>query len=372
MTLLPGVTFVQGGFARVGGIETFAADLLFALRSRKLQTELVCWSGTGQNENPALKGLAKSGVRISRSNLRHGCRWGWPDTAMVLHSRKRLADSEILVFGKVLHPSAHRLIVPLRRRMILITPYRPMEMWAERQPDREILNSFESIIVQAQTFEVDLRRFGYEGRIFNLPYLPPEAQCLSAWPAKSQLQVGYLGRLVRDKNLKYLILSFSRLREIGVDAQLHIFGEGPERQMLQTLASEINLAPYIQFHGNQDRTLIPHAVDSCHLFAFSSTTEGQCLSALEILARGRRVLGTPVGAFPEFLRGILGSIAPLDDPEAFAVALKAIGKPVLDGSITPADVQQAYQGRFPRQQVIEGYLQAFGCFGSIDQKDRSI
>jgi glycosyltransferase involved in cell wall biosynthesis len=291
---------------------------------------------------------------------------------MVLHSWKRLADSEVLVFGKLIHPSAHRLILRLRKKMMLITPYRPEEMWKDQQPDSEILNSFESIISQGHTFEDDLRRFGYRGKTFILPYLPPEAESASRWPASLRLQVGYLGRLVPDKNLKYLIVSFSRLRTMGVDAQLHIFGDGPERNAIQSLTNELNLAAHIQLHGNQDRIAIPAAIDSCHLFAFSSTTEGQCLSALEILARGRRVLGTPVGAFPEFLSGLLGGIAPLDDPTAFATALKAIAKPVLEATITPTEVQQAYRDRFPRQQVIEGYLRAFGFSDVNDQGYRAL
>ncbi len=372
MTLLKGVTLVQGGFAKVGGIETFAADLLLALRARKLQAQFVCWSGSGQNGNPTWRDLANSGVKISCSRLHHGCRWGWPDRAMVLHSWKRLAESEVLVFAKVLHPSAHRLILPLGKRMILITPYRPREMWTDRDPGVEMLNSFEAIIVQACAFEDDLRRFGYGGRVFNLPYLPPEVQSSVGVPTGSQLQVGYLGRLVEDKNLKYLIVSFSKLRAMGVDAHLHIFGDGPERNAIQLLGNEMNIAAHIQFHGSQGRPAIPAAIDSCHVFAFSSTTEGQCLSALEILARGRRVLGTPVGAFPEFLSGLLGSIAPLDDPTAFAVALKAIAKPVLEGRITPADVQQAYRRRFPRTQVIDGYLRAFGCSDLNGQEKRAI
>jgi glycosyltransferase involved in cell wall biosynthesis len=134
----------------------------------------------------------------------------------------------------------------------------------------------------------------------------------------------------------------------------------------------MNLAAHIQFHGNQERAAIPAAIDKCHVFAFSSTTEGQCLSALEILARGRRVLGTPVGAFPEFLSGLLGGIAPLDDATAFATALKAISQPILDGSITPPGVQQAYRTRFPREQAIEGYLRAFGCCDLNGKENRAI
>jgi len=245
--------------------------------------------------------------------------------------------------------------------MILITPYRPSEMWAERQPENEILNSFESIIVQANAFEDDLRRFGYIGKTFTLPHPPPSVQGTSSWPTGSRLQVGFLGRLVPDKNLKYLIVSFSRLRAMGIDAELQVYGDGPEREAIQLLSNEIGLAPFVHFHGNQDRSAISASIDSCHVFAFSSRTEGQCLSALEILARGRRVVGTPVGAFPEFLDGLLGSIAPLADPGAFAAALKAVAFPILEGKIMPAEVQQAYEVRFPRQRVIEDYLRILGC-----------
>src|SRR5208283_3412399 len=160
---------------------------------------LVCWSGTGQGANPALKSLADSGVKVFRSRLRRGCRWGLPDTAMVVQGWRQLARSQTLVFGKTLHCNAHRLILPLKKRMILITPYRPMEMWTEGERDSKNLNSFESIIVQGRAFEDDLRRLGYGGKTFNLPYLPPEVQGVNGWPAGSQLQLGYLGRLVETR-----------------------------------------------------------------------------------------------------------------------------------------------------------------------------
>lgn len=356
-----GITFVQGGFAKVGGIEAFAADLLFALRSREVQAELICWSSNGSTANPALVVLSKSGIRLTRSSWRWGCRWGWPDKAMVLQGWSRFADSEILVFGKLLHPDAHRRLLSLGKRMILITPYRPSEMWEQRRPDPAILNSFESIVVQASFFENDLRTLGYEGRVFTLPYLPPDTLPANPWPRDARLQIGFLGRLVPDKNLDYLIVSFSRLRPMGTDAELHLYGDGPERETLQSLAVRLGLTAHIHFHGALDRSQVPAAIDRCHLFAFSSTTEGQCLAALEVLARGRPVLGTPVGAFPEFLGGLLGSIAPLHDPEAFAAAIQAMTAPVLSGELTPEEVQWAYVNRFQRRQVIEGYLQVFGC-----------
>jgi glycosyltransferase involved in cell wall biosynthesis len=354
------VTFAHGGFTKIGGCEVVAADLLMALDALQIQTELICWGESGSDENPLLRELSKGEVRISRTGWRWGCRWGWPDKVMLLRQWKRFANAEVLIFGKLLNPSVHRRLLSLGKRMILITPYRPAEIWKYTSPDREILNSFQSIIVQAHAFENDLRELGYEGEVFILPLPPPEVGEPTAWPMSSTIQVGFLGRLVPDKNLEYLIHSFSFLRKMGVAAHLHLFGDGSEREKLQTLSSRLRLTEQIEFHGSLARSGIPAAIDRCHIFAFSSRTEGQCLAALEILARGRPVLGTSVGAFPEFLSGLRGSVAPFDNPSAFAAALSILAGPVLNGEITPADVQRAYKDRFPRRQIMDKYLQILG------------
>jgi glycosyltransferase involved in cell wall biosynthesis len=356
------LTFVQGGFAAIGGIETFAVDILSALSAHQIETELVCWDAARGEVNHGLEMLSRAGVALHCSSWRWGCRWGWPDKVMAYRDWKTLVNAEVLVFGKLLHESIHRRLLPHRKRMILVTPYRPAEMWEDRKPDKEVLNSLESIVVQAQIFEDDLRRLGYEGRVVRLPYLPPETKEASTWPATDVLQVGFLGRFVPDKNLEYLVNSFSHLSKLGVEANLHLYGEGPERDTLRSLVDRMGLTDSIRFHGNQQRSEIAAAIDRCHLFAFSSRTEGQCLASLEALARGRPVLGTPVGSFPEFLSGHLGSVAALDDPIAYATALKALAQPLLSGEVTPRHVQSAYGARFPRAKVIDDYMQVFGCF----------
>jgi glycosyltransferase involved in cell wall biosynthesis len=363
------VTFAHGGFAKVGGIETFTSDLAAELAARHVPTELVCWSGRGNNENPALRKLAKSNVAVFRTNWRWGCRWNWPDKLMILHQWKRLADAEVLVFGKFL-PVVHRRLLALNKRMILITPYRPAEMWKDHRPDDEVLNSLEAIVVQAQSFESDLRALGYRGKVFILPLPPPETEEPQKWPIGSTLQIGFLGRLVPDKNVEYLILSFSRLREKAIAAQLHIFGEGPERAALQSRTDRLGLTGHVEFHGNQDRRQIPAAIDRCHLFGFPSRTEGLPIGALEILARGRPIVGSPAGALPDFLQGLLGCIVPFGEPDIFAGALRAMGRRILEGKITPADVQQAYLRRFDRSQVIDEYMRIFDCDGLQRQEAR--
>jgi glycosyltransferase involved in cell wall biosynthesis len=366
-----GITFVQGGFSSVGGIESFASDLLCALRARQIPVRLICWNAGAAERT--LDSFLNAGISVHSSAWRWGCRWGWPDKVMARQEWKKLVEADLLVFGKLLHEDVHRGLARLDKRMILITPYRPAEMWGRRRPDDLLLNSFEAIVVQASSFGEDLRAFGYRGRIVTLPYLPPEVSEPAPWPQTGLLQIGFLGRLVPEKNVKYLLVAFSRLREMGIEARLHLYGEGPERDALQSLTAQLELTDQVRFHGGRRRGEIAAAIDRCHLFAFSSSTEGQCLAALEILARGRPVVGTPVGALPEILGdGTLGLVAPLNDPPAFAAAVEAVAQPVLEGRITPLAIQEAYMKRFPRQQVIEGYMREFGCSDSIDQKIQAI
>jgi glycosyltransferase involved in cell wall biosynthesis len=358
------LTFVQGGFAAVGGIETFVVDILSAVSARQIPGELICWDAARGSENPGLSKLSEAGVAVHCTSWRWGCRWGWPDKVMAGREWKRMTDAELLVFGKLLHEDIHRQLLRLSKRMILITPYRPAEMWRERRlrPDISVLNSFESMVVQTSSFEEDLRGLGYRGRIVVLPYLPPAISEPTPWPRTDVLQVGFLGRLVPDKNVRYLLDAFSRLRALGAEARLHVYGDGPQRHVLQSLTMQLGLTDQVRFHGSKNRVEIAAAIDRCHIFAFSSSTEGQCMAALEILARGRPVVGTAVGALPDFLDGPLGCIGPLSDPDLYAGAIKAMGRRVLEGKLSPAEVQQAYLRRFERAQIIDEYIRLFDCY----------
>lgn len=359
---MPGITFVQGGFSSVGGIENFAGELLRALRGRQIPVGLICWNAG--NAQLALEALLSAGISVHCSEWRWGCRWGWPDKVMARREWKRLVEADLLVFGKLLHEDIHRGLARLGKRMILITPYRPAEMWAGRRADDLLLNSFEAIVVQASSFEGDLRVIGYRGHIVTLPYLPPEVSEPAPWPQAGPLQIGFLGRLVPDKNVKYLLAAFSRLGTMGTEACLHLYGDGPERDAMQSLTAQLGLTELVRFHGSMRRDEIASAIDRCHIFAFSSSTEGQCLAALEILARGRPVVGTPVGAFPEFLESPLGCVAPLGNADAYAVALRVTGSWTREGKVNPANIQQAYMRRFNRERVMDEYIGLFGCYES--------
>jgi glycosyltransferase involved in cell wall biosynthesis len=355
----PRVLFWSGGFAPFGGIESFLHDAILGLHSRSFSVRLACWGP----DSPLLRNIRAASVPVLRREWRWGCRWAWPDRRLARVSAQLVRNSDLVVLGKLPAPAVHRKLLAARGsgrrpRFVFVTPYRPAEMWAARPPEPDLLRSFDTIVVQAPSFVEDLATLGYSGRTEVLPYVPPD--CLPPAPLPPPpLKIGFLGRLVDQKNLPYLLEVFRGVLTSRA-ATLDIFGDGPLHNVLLDVAATLNIAPLVRFRGFVPPARLADAIDSCHLFAFSSFTEGQCLAALEILARGRPIAATPVGAFPDILSDPrLGFLTSLTAPHEFAGTLCRLGDDLFSGAKSPASIQAAYRRRFARDSVLDSYADLF-------------
>jgi glycosyltransferase involved in cell wall biosynthesis len=76
-------------------------------------------------------------------------------------------------------------------------------------------------------------------------------------------------------------------------------------------------------------------------------SEGQCLAALDVLARGKPLIATPVGALPELMQsGRFGSLIPLDDDVGAA-------------AIVDKMIDELRLGLWPRNSIIDDYKAVF-------------
>ncbi|MEO0398542.1 MAG: glycosyltransferase family 4 protein [Pseudomonadota bacterium] len=135
----------------------------------------------------------------------------------------------------------------------------------------------------------------------NVAYVPNGIDVVRFQPAapfkSGPLTVGAVGALRPEKNFARLIEAF-----IAADlpnAQLHIAGEGGEREALEAL---------IKTHGAEGAVrLIGHLEDparfyqDCDIFALSSDTEQMPLTVLEAMACGLPVVATDVGDIREMV-----------------------------------------------------------------------
>ncbi len=107
----------------------------------------------------------------------------------------------------------------------------------------------------------------------------------------SDVVLAYLGRLGPEKNLPFLLRSFSGAVQAYPQARLIIIGDGPERQSLEELASHIGLGDSVRFIGSVPYDHIPDYLAMSDAFVTASVTEVHPLTVIEAMAAGLPVLG---------------------------------------------------------------------------------
>ena len=109
------------------------------------------------------------------------------------------------------------------------------------------------------------------------------------------LKIMSVGRLIPLKGVKYTIQAFAKFVESGGEGELHIYGDGPLRSELKSLAALLTtndqrLATTIFFHRNVPNNEILTALDSTDVLIHSSFREGGSWTILEAMAHGVPVI----------------------------------------------------------------------------------
>jgi len=132
-----------------------------------------------------------------------------------------------------------------------------------------------------------------------------------------EVLVGCFGRLSFEKGVDILLRSISLIRRGFPQVSFLILGDGPEREALGSLATELGLGDSVTFE--------PHALamrdyyEAIDLLVLPSRSEGLPNVVLEALSFGVRVVGTDVGAVREVITDRQnGWVAPSGDPRALA------------------------------------------------------
>jgi glycosyltransferase involved in cell wall biosynthesis len=380
----PSALFYAGGFAPVGGIENFLSDLSQAVTKAGIQVELLAWDGRSR----LWQNLRQAGVRTFCSPWRWGCCWAWPDWLLLPVGLLKCRKASVVLFGKTFRPALHKIIDRFgksrgrRQLFVYVTPYRPSELWGQledagrKKEVKLMLNTFDLIICQSSVFEGELRGLGYRGAIEVLPYLPPSPDESPAPYPAGPITIGFLGRLEPDKNLAALLNLFallcrsdSKSSDHAPQIRLRLIGDGRQRENLMRRANELGIAPWVEFCGTVPRERGKEAIQSCHVFCFTSITEGQCLASLEILAAGRPIIATSVGVFPETLtNAALGEAVSSCEPAVFLPALQNVLARQKAGLLSPQDTVRAYQAKFDGEAVLRKYVELLRPVAAIPER----
>ena len=137
--------------------------------------------------------------------------------------------------------------------------------------------------------------------------------------------VGWIGRMTGIKRVPDVLEIFRRLLDRGVDAELCLVGDGPERENLELRAHELGIAKRTLFVGYQRD--VSSFFDLFDAFLLPSANEGTPVVAIEALAARRPVVATRVGGVPDVVRdGVDGFLFERGDVEGFVGGLARLAE----------------------------------------------
>lgn len=142
---------------------------------------------------------------------------------------------------------------------------------------------------------------------------------------RKPMEIVASGRLDPQKNFSLLIEAFSMvLKEINISVTLKIYGEGPQRNTLQSQINELRLGDKIILEGSVSD--LHDRINGAALFVLSSNYEGFPNVLLEAMAMGLPVISTDFqsGIARELIGSENGIIVPVGDVRALKSAIVKI------------------------------------------------
>jgi colanic acid/amylovoran biosynthesis glycosyltransferase len=110
-----------------------------------------------------------------------------------------------------------------------------------------------------------------------------------------------VGRLHAVKDHAFLVRACARLRDCGLDFELLIAGEGPERRRLEMLIWKKRLEGQITLLGHVARPEMDSLYQRADVVVLTSRSEGIPLVLMEAMTRGRIVLAPAITGIPEIV-----------------------------------------------------------------------
>lgn len=292
----------------------------------RLEVGSVIWPGY-ENRAFFTGGLAGA-IRRARPDILH--LWEEPFSFIALQA---------LILRRVLAPRAKSLFFSsdnLARDFRY--PYRPSAVYAAIE--RWVHGQCEvGTAVSGEVVEV-LRAKGYGGPIDIVPhgldleaYAEPNPERRAAARERigaRDVVIGYAGRLLPMKGIDVLLRAAAVMatRAEPRAFTVAVMGEGPDRERLVALASELGIGDRVLFLPSVPHESIPGALESFDITVVPSLTtpkwkEQFGRAALEAMAAGSAVVVSNSGALP-YVVGDVGLVAPEGNPEALAEILSRL------------------------------------------------
>jgi glycosyltransferase involved in cell wall biosynthesis len=149
----------------------------------------------------------------------------------------------------------------------------------------------------------------------------------AAQPSPADPLVVFVGRLIPEKRVTALVTAIAEARLTLPTLQAAVFGDGPDRTLVERLVVSLGLTGVVSTPGFVDEATIDDALQRALCLVLPSRREGYGLVVVEAAARGTPsvIVDGPDNAATELLvEGENGVVAPSASPQALAAAIARV------------------------------------------------
>lgn len=169
----------------------------------------------------------------------------------------------------------------------------------------------------------ELRNVGFSGR--NFTFIPNGVAVRTAPLSGDQRNNRFIavGRVAKQKGYDVLLEALSHIDKHPTPCVVRIAGDGPERDVLFSLATQLQVSDAIVWLGELDHPSVLNELDHALVFLLPSRYEGLSNAGLEAMERGLAVIATRCGGLDRYIQADMGWIVEPGDAPALARALGA-------------------------------------------------
>jgi len=233
-----------------------------------------------------------------------------------------------------------------------------------RQIKKFVVNNCKNLTVVSNSMKAEIIKMGCTSQV-NV--LPMGTDLTKRFVPDNKLQkpkqIVFIGRLIRQKGVNYLLDAFSKVVEVHPDATLQIIGHGPELESLKVQAKYLGIAKYIKFTGGVVHDEISTYLQSSSIAVFpycrnkQGGEEGFGLVIVEALGCGCAVIASRQAAIMEIIKDRqTGLLVDEGDPAAISQSiLKLLCEPSLRKSLLDAG-RNGILKRFDWDHIGQSYI----------------
>lgn len=150
-----------------------------------------------------------------------------------------------------------------------------------------------------------INRYHKNENIFVIPAISHDGKNQhSINELKNEFKLMYAGRLIYWKNVDIIIKALGLLHKHGYKFKLDIVGEGPDKNRLRRIVSELGLSEWVYFKGLLKQDILFEEYKNHSLFVFASSHDSGGMVVIEAISMHLPVLFLDTGGPKEIFDGI--------------------------------------------------------------------